>query len=183
MNRRSIVTLSAITLVGLAVLTSSQHTALAQIAEDHVNMKDRIAIQEQLLYAYAYAWDSKDCVSWANLFTTDAIIDRGTFVKVEQYPKEEDANLRRLTTGKDAILQGCIARQKDILGAIKTRHNMANIVFDQLTSTQAKTRTYVVVMWQKPGDLTPSIQTALTYRDVIVKQDDGRWLFKERHFE
>jgi hypothetical protein len=165
-NRRSIFTLSAIRAVGLAVLTSSQHTAFAQIAEDSGNMKDRIGIQEKLLYAYAYALDSKDCVSWANLFTADAILDNGT----------------NQTIGRDGILQACIAREK-VVGAIKRHHNMTNIVFDKLNSTQARTRTYVLVTWQKPGDLTPSIQTALTYRDVIVKQDDGRWLFKERHFE
>jgi SnoaL-like domain len=164
MNRRSTFTLSAITAVGLAVLTSNQHIAFAQIAEDRGNMKDRIAIQEQLLYAYAYTYDSKDCVSWANLFTTDAILD-----------------LAIPTTGRDNILQWCIAQQKNVIGPVKTRHNMTNIVFDQLTSDSAKTRTYVVNTWQKPGDLTPSIHGAGTYRDVIVKQDDGRWLFKERH--
>jgi hypothetical protein len=105
-------------------------------------------------------------VSFANLFTTDAILDLGT-----------------KATGRDAILQWCIARQMDVVGAIKTRHNMTNTVFDQLTSHRAQTRTYVVLTWQKPGDLTPSIQSASQYRDLIVKQDDGRWLFKERHLE
>jgi ketosteroid isomerase-like protein len=143
------------------------HAALAQIAEDGGDMKDRIAIQEKLLYAYAYAYDSKDCVRWANLFTTDAILDLGADMKA---------------TGRDAILQVCVARQKNVVGNIKTRHNMTNIVFDQLTANQAKTRTYLVLTWQKPGE-TPTIQSAFTYRDVIVKQDDGRWLFKERHFD
>jgi SnoaL-like domain len=164
MNRQSIFTSSVITAVGMAMLTSS-HTAFAQIAEDHGDMKDRIAIQEKLLYAYAYAYDSKDCVSWANLFSTDAILDR----------------FNNPITGRDGILQYCIGRQK-VVGAIKTHHNMTNIVFDQLTSTNARTRSYVVLTYQKPDDPTPSIQSALTYRDVIVKQD-GRWLFKERHFE
>ena len=167
MNRRSIFTLSAITAVGMAVLTSSQHIAFALIAEDRGDMKDRIAIQEKLLNAYAYAYDSKDCVSWANLFTADAILDR----------------FNNPITGRDGILQFCIARQKNVVGAIKTHHNMTNIVFDQLTSTNARTRSYVVLTWQKPDDPTPSIQSAFTYRDVIVKQDDGRWLFKERHYE
>ena len=56
---------------------------------------------------------------------------------------------------------------------------MMNIVFDQLTARRAETRTYVVVIWQKPGDQI-TVQTTGTYRDVIVKSDDGRWLFKER---
>jgi len=106
MNRRSIFTLSAITAVGMAVLTSSQHIAFALIAEDRGDMKDRIAIQEKLLNAYAYAYDSKDCVSWANLFTADAILDR----------------FNNPITGRDGILQFCIARQKNVVGAIKTHH-------------------------------------------------------------
>jgi hypothetical protein len=56
---------------------------------------------------------------------------------------------------------------------------MTNIVFDQLTPNQAKTRTYLLLMWKKPGDTTPIPQLEGTYRDLIVKQSDGRWLFKE----
>jgi SnoaL-like protein len=157
-----------VSFVAASVLVAAlPHTAFAQIAEDGGDMKDRVAIQEKLLYAYAYAYDSKDCVSWANLFTADAILDLGT----------------NKATGRDAILRFCVARQKDVVGTIKTRHNMTNIVFDQLTSHHAQTRTYVVLTWQKPGDRTPSTQFAGTYRDVIVKQDDGRWLFKERHLD
>src|SRR5713101_6033392 len=118
-----------------------QHVTFAQIPKDGGDLRDRIAIQEKLLYAYAYAYDSKDCVSWANLFTTDAILDNGI----------------NKATGRDAILQVCLARQKDVVATIKTRHNMTNIVFDRLTSHQAETRTYLVLTWQKPGDLTPSV--------------------------
>ena len=147
--------------VGAALVL--QHMTFAQKSGDDGNLKDRIAIQEQLLYAYAYAYDSKDCVAWANLFAPDASID----VLVKR-------------NGKDAILQGCITRQKTVVGDIKTRHYMTNIVFDELTPSRARTRTYCVVTWQKPGDPTPSTQVAVVYRDVIVKQADGRWLFKER---
>jgi hypothetical protein len=55
-----------------------------------------------------------------------------------------------------------------------------NIVFDQLTSRRAETRTYVINTWQKPGDQTITVHGTGTYEDVIVKSDDGRWLFKER---
>ena len=139
-----------------------QHSTYAQIHEEGGDLKDRVAIQEKLLYAYAYTYDSKDCVGWANLFTTDAVLNLGAVIK-----------------GRDAILQACIDRQKNVVGNIKTHHNMTNIVFDQLTARQAKTRTYVVLTWQKPGDMTPNVQFASVYRDVIVKQN-GRWLFKER---
>jgi hypothetical protein len=158
MNRLST---STLTLLTLLVQTLLPVQMLAQASADSVN--ERVEIQEKLLYAYAYAIDSNDCVSWSNLFATDAVFEgRGKAV------------------GRAAILQYCIARQKSDIGKIKTRHNMMNIVFDQLTARRAETRTYFLLTWQKPGDQFPAIQLAGTYRDVIVKSDDGRWLFKER---
>src|SRR5262245_4173683 len=151
-------------LIAFLLVGVLQHITFAQTTKDGSDLMDRVAIQEKLLYAYAYSYDSKDCVNWANLFTTDAVVNTGGI----------KAN------GRDAILQACIARQKNVLGNIKTRHNMTNIVFDQLTPHRAETRTYFILTWQKPGEQIPTIQNAATYRDVIVKSDDGRWLFKER---
>jgi SnoaL-like protein len=125
---------------------------------------DRIAIQEKLLYAYAYAYDSKDCVGWSNLFTADAVLELGGAV----------------TRGREAIRRWCIARQRDVVRNIRTHHNMTNIVFDQLAARRAETRTYCILTWQEPGDQVITVQRAFTYRDVIVKADDGKWLFKER---
>jgi uncharacterized protein (TIGR02246 family) len=151
-------------LIAFFLVSVLQHITFAQTPKDGSDLRDRIAIQEKLLYAYAYAYDSKDCASFANLFTTDAVF-----------------NVMGLkANGRDAILQGCIDRQKNVVGNIKTRHNMTNIVFDEVTTNQAKTRTYVVLTWQKPGDMAPSVVAAGTYTDLIVKQGDGRWLFKER---
>jgi hypothetical protein len=121
MNRLSTSTLTVLTLLVLTLLPAPM---LAQAPADSVN--DRIEIQEKLLYAYAYTYDSKDCVSWSNLFTTDAVLESGSAGKL---------------IGRDAILQYCIARQKNVVGNIKTRHNMTNIVFDQLTPRRAETRT------------------------------------------
>jgi hypothetical protein len=162
MNRLSTSTLTVLTLL---VLTPLPVPMFAQTPADGGN--DRIEIQEKLLYAYAYTYDSKDCVSWSNLFTTDVVLDLGRISGGK-------------VSGRDAIREGCIARLKNDTGNIKTRHNMMNIVFDQLTARRAETRTYVLLTWQKPGDQMPTVQFAATYRDVIVKSDDGRWLFKER---
>ena len=160
MNRRTTGMLTGMTIA--FVLTWPTVATFAQAPETD-SVKDRIEIQEKLLYAYAYTYDAKDCVSWSNLFTTDAVLELITKV-----------------SGRDAIQQLCIARQKNVVGNIKTRHNMMNIVFDQLTPGRAETRTYVLLTSQKPGDQIPTVQAAATYRDVIVKSNDGRWLFKER---
>jgi 3-phenylpropionate/cinnamic acid dioxygenase small subunit len=134
----------------------------AQVPETD-SVKDRIEIQEKLLYAYAYTYDSKDCESFANLFAIDAVWQ-----------------VSATTSGRDAIRQRCLDRQKSVVGNIKTRHNMMNIVFDQLTSRRAETRTYVILTWQKPADQTITVVATGTYKDVIVRSDDGKWLFKER---
>jgi len=163
-------TISRLSAVGVLCLDLSVlfHSACATTAKDDVgigDLRDRIAIEEQLLYAYAYAYDSKDCASWANLFTTDGVFDASV--------------VGGKVTGRDALLQFCTTRQKDVLANIKTRHNMTNVVFDRITSTQAETRTYIFLTWQKTSDPAPVPHLAATYRDIIVKQD-GRWLFKER---
>jgi hypothetical protein len=144
MNRLCTSTLTVLTLL----VTLLPVPMLAQAPADSVN--DRVEIQEKLLYAYAYTWDSKDCVSWSSLFTTGAVFD-----------------VRGKAVGREGILQYCTARQKNEVGNIKTRHNMMNIVFDQLTARRAETRTYVLLTWQKPGDQFPTVQFAATYRDVM----------------
>ena len=85
-----------------------------------------------------------------------------------------------MNKGSDAIREWCIEQQKNVVSDIKTYHNMTNIVFDQLASRRAETRTYCILTWQKPDDRAISVQNALVYKDVIVKSDDGKWLFKER---
>ena len=161
MNRRTTGRLTGMTIA--FVLTWPTVAVFAQAPETD-SVKDRIEIQEKLLYAYAYAYDSKDCASFASLFAIDAVLEVSS----------------GKASGRDAIQQLCLDQQKNVVGNIKTRHNMMNIVFDQLTSRRAQTRTYCILTWQRPNDQTITIQSAHTYRDVIVKSDDGRWLYKER---
>jgi hypothetical protein len=97
MNRLSTSTLTVLTLLVPVLLPVPM---LAQAPADSIN--DRVEIQEKLLYAYAYTYDSKDCVSFSNLFTTDAVFEVSPVKAV----------------GRDAILQSCIARQKNVVGNI-----------------------------------------------------------------
>ena len=109
MNRLNTATLTVLTLLVPTLLAVPM---LAQAPADSANFEvgnqvlisshDRIEIQEKLLYAYAYTYDSKDCASWSNLFTTDAVLDRPAGKLI----------------GRDAILQYCTARQKNVVGNI-----------------------------------------------------------------
>src|SRR6516162_5556727 len=108
MNRLSTATLTELTLL---VPTLLPVPMLAQVPADSADFEigdralisshDRVEIQEKLLYAYAYTYDSKDCVSWSNLFTTDAVLESPSAGKL---------------IGRDAILQYCFARQKNAVG-------------------------------------------------------------------
>ena len=166
-SRRAIVLGGSVLAIVLALFSFTARLQVARAAEADAT-KDRIDIQEKLLYAYAYTFDSKDCVGWSNLWTTDGVLDLVGIMKLK---------------GRDAIRQMCIARQKDVIGNNKTHHNMMNIVFDQLTSRRAETRTYCISTWQKPDDGAISVHAAVVYKDVIVKSDDGKWLFKERSMD
>src|SRR5215471_19078410 len=109
MNRLSTATLTVLTLLVPTLLAMPM---LAQAPADSGNFEagnqvlisshDRIEIQEKLLYAYAYTYDSKDCVSFSNLFTTDAVLETPAGKRI----------------GRDAILRFCIARQKNVVGDI-----------------------------------------------------------------
>jgi SnoaL-like protein len=132
MNRR---TTGVLTGMAIAFVLTWPAVAVFAQAPETDSVRDRIEIQEKLLYAYAYAYDSKNCESFANLFAVDGVWE-----------------VISKASGRDAIQQACIARLKNATGNINTRHNMMNIVFDQLTSRQAETRTYFILTWQKPGD-------------------------------
>jgi uncharacterized protein (TIGR02246 family) len=165
MNRRATGATGMLTGMTIAFVLTWPTVAVFAQAPETDSIKDRIEIQEKLLYAYAYTYDSKDCESFANLFAIDGVWEGPRGV---------------IASGRDAIQKYCIERQKNVVGNIKTRHNMMNIVFDQITSRGAQTRTYCILTWQKPDDQKITVQATIIYRDVIVKSDDGRWLFKER---
>jgi ketosteroid isomerase-like protein len=161
----------AVLMLALSCIAVAQNSTVA--LKDSVKkgaFKDRIAIQE-LIYKYAYVYDAKDCVGYANLFTTDGVLDLGgTLVQ----------NSAMQGKGRDAIRQVCVDRQSKVVGHIRTHHYMTNIVFDKLTASRAETRSYLLLTWQKPGETTVSIASAFIYRDIFEKSGDGKWLFKER---
>src|SRR5712692_10362735 len=114
--------------VALAFLIGTFETP-AFGADDGYRIGDRLAIQDTVLHAYAYAYDSKDCVKWANLFSPDGVFE---------VPGEK-------VTGRDAILQWCAARQKGPLANTRTRHNVCYVVVAQPTETVAQVRAYVLI--------------------------------------
>jgi len=130
-------------------------------SQERIDFESRIAIQETILYAYAYAYDSKDCSRWSNLFTAS-----GTFETPDEGVK-----------GREAILEWCSTRQKGPLANVRSRHNVTNVVFDELSPTFARVRAYVLITWQRTGESTPGARSMWTYHYEISKQD-GQWALR-----
>ena len=116
-------------------------------------------------------YDAKDCVAYANLFTTDGVLDLGGTIILNGAMK---------ATGREAIQKVCEERQKNVAGKIRTHHNMMNIMFEQLGANRAETRSYIILTWQKPGESTVTIAGSFIYKDVFVKSADGKWYFQHR---
>src|SRR6516162_1254728 len=102
MNRLSTVLVPTLLLVPILAQAPADSANFEVGNQVLISSHDRIEIQEKLLYAYAYTYDSKDCVSFSNLFTTDAVWETSTGKRI----------------GREAILQYCIARQKNVVGNI-----------------------------------------------------------------
>lgn len=147
---------------------------LAAMAGGVDDLRLKSEIKEKLIYAYAHAWDRKDCATWSRLFTADGLLDLSG-----------DGNLSstaKRATGRQEILQFCETRMKTALADVKPRHFMTNTVFTELTPSRAAAETYAFVTWQRPTDPAPVVKVSITYRDVIVKEN-GRWLLKERYVQ
>lgn len=152
-------------LIGLLFLSRSVFASEASY------LKERSEIQEKLIYEYAIAWDQKDCDRWANLFTTDAILDLSG-----------DGNLAstmKRAQGRNEIKEFCTRRMNTALTNVKSHHFMTNTVFTEISPSKAVSSTYALVTWKTPSAEKPSIQTSIVYHDKIVKEN-GRWLLKER---
>ena len=63
------------------------------------------------------------------------------------------------------------------------RHVVSNILFDDLTGTTARTRSYVTVLNVMKGD-QPSLvlRGCGVYHDSLIKED-GRWVIADRVFK
>ena len=153
---------------------STSLTPLAAMADSLDDLRLKSEIKEKLIYAYADAWDRKDCTAWSRLFTADGLLDLSG-----------DGNLAstvKRATGRQEIQQFCETRMKTALVDVKPRHFMTNTIFRELTHSRAAAETYAFVTWQKPTDPAPVVKGSITYRDVIVKEN-GRWLLKERYVQ
>jgi ketosteroid isomerase-like protein len=120
-------------------------------------LEERAAIHD-LQSMYCFHVDNGNYDGWANLFTTDCVLEPG--------------NLG--TQNGRAAIRGWI--EKLLIGAAPRKHCTINSVV-RVNGSEATSDSYIIMAQQ--GEKGPFISLAGRYQDVVVKQE-GSWLFKYR---
>ena len=129
----------------------------------------RLAILDAIA-RYAHAWDDRDPEAYAASFTTDAVFESrisgpGGAPQIQHQ-------------GRAAILAWARERAA-ALSDKRTRHTPGSTVFDELTSSAARTRTLLLESVLRPGDETPWLTNTGVYLDEWRKTPDG-WRLASR---
>lgn len=127
-----------------------------------MRIADRLAIQE-MIAQYGYAYDSQDAEAFAALFVEDGVFE--IFVPGRVRPTV------RLQSREE--IRGWAARRLQAReGRFTSRHFQSGVVFDELTSTSARTRTMVLVTHQIGTEAAPWPTVSGVYHDEWRKT---RW--------
>jgi 3-phenylpropionate/cinnamic acid dioxygenase small subunit len=124
----------------------------------------------QHLYQYAYMYDSGDADGWTNLFTED-VVTEGILVG-----EDEPFTVMHGHTELHAFASAARAPDR-----ARVLHHISGIVFDEVGSDSAQTRTMVVVTAQVPDVPDPQVLTHGIYEDQWRKTADG-WLIARRRY-
>src|SRR5262245_16336611 len=119
-----------------------------------MSVEDRLAIQEAMA-RYAHAYDGGDAAAFADVFTDDGVFEIVL----------PDGDLAVRLRAHDEIVDWASRRLLERRGRFTSRHHQSGILFDELTSTSATTRTTVLVTHHHAGEPAPRLTTTGVYRD------------------
>jgi ketosteroid isomerase-like protein len=134
-----------------------------------VSAEDRLAILETIA-RYSQAFDGKDARAYAALFTDDGVFEivmRGAGEPLQRY------------AGSAAIFEWVGEAFRGRLAEVQTRHNQSATVFDELSSSTARTRTMLIETRQRSGERHPSPYTTGVYQDEWRRTEQG-WRIARR---
>jgi SnoaL-like domain len=127
---------------------------------------------ERLIFAYSYAWDSRQPAATAALFTEDAVVD--FYLAGASEPTHS-------TVGRARLLEDMETRT-DFLKRyrVETRHLMTNTVARTMASDVVEAMTTAMIYWQQlPEHPTPQpVQTGY-YKSWCTETKLG-WRFQRR---
>jgi hypothetical protein len=113
---------------------------------------------------YSYTYDAQDAEGFAALFTEDAVWER--FASGATRPEI------RLES-RTAIRAWAAQRLRERRGRFTSRHYQSGILFDELTSELARTRTMVLVTHQNASEAAPRPTATGVYHDQWHKTSEG----------
>lgn len=128
-----------------------------------MSAEDKLAIQE-IVARYSHAYDGEDANGFAQLFVEDGVFE--IFV-----PGETTASVRLRSRAK--IREWAAQRLQERDGRFTSRHYQSGIVFDELTSDSARTRTMVLVTHQGVAEAAPRPTVSGVYHDQWRKTRTG----------
>jgi uncharacterized protein (TIGR02246 family) len=134
-----------------------------------VSLEDKLAIQE-VIARYSYTYDAQDAEGFAALFTEDAVWE--LFASGATCPEIRLAS-------RTAIRAWAAQRLQERRGRFTSRHYQSGVLFDELTSESARTRTMVLVTHQGVTEAAPRPTASGVYHDQWRKTHEG-WRFAHR---
>jgi hypothetical protein len=134
-----------------------------------IGLEDKLAIQE-VIAQYSYTYDAKDAEGFAALFMEDAVWE--LFASGATRPEIRLAS-------RAAILAWAARRLQERRGRFTSRHYQSGLLFDELTSESARTRTMVLVTHQGVTEEAPRPTASGVYHDQWRKTPEG-WRFAHR---
>jgi len=134
-----------------------------------MSIKEKLAIHE-MIARYSYAYDGKDAEGFAHLFVEDGVFE--IFVPGKTGPSV------RLQSRRE-IREWAAQRLQEREGRFTSRHYQSGVLFDELTSEAARTRTMVLVTHQGVTEAAPRPTASGVYHDQWRKTHEG-WRLAHR---
>jgi ketosteroid isomerase-like protein len=134
-----------------------------------MSVEDRLAIQE-IIARYSYTYDRNDADGFARLFVEDAVFE--IFV-----PGKATAAVR--LRSRTEIRDWAAQRMRERTGRFASRHYQTGVLFDELTSDSATSRTMVLVTHQGIADPAPRPTVSGVYHDRWRRTQTG-WQLAHR---
>ncbi len=156
-------------LILFCLFHSINSTAAEESAISRSTVASRLAIADQLAQ-YSYRWDGKDASAFAELFTTDAVMERWRDGRLVEGSR---------ISGRPAILEYARQSHQGRLADRQTRHHFSGLVFLELSANLAVTENMALITHQTAADRVARISSSGIYRNSWVKTPAG-WLISKR---
>jgi len=127
-----------------------------------MTIEDKLAIQEAIA-RYSYAYDSKDAGAFAQLFVEDGVFEVTVL----------GTSSPTVKLSSRAAIREWAAQRHHLSPACQARHYQSGVLFDELTSETATTRTMLLLTKQDTPDATPLLHLTGVYCDKWRKTREG----------